>query len=269
MKSRIKHRLFELLDPKEINGTSEKLLNYFLLFMIISNVIAVIVEPSVNSRAGIRFLRIFELFSMVVFTIEYLLRLWVSDAYYPEKRPFLARLRYTFSGMALIDLLSILPFYLPFFLPVDLRVLRSLRLFRLIRLFKANRYVKSLNFVISVIKHKASELISSIVIVLVLMLISATIMFNFEHDAQPEAFQNMFDALWWAIATLTTVGYGDIYPVTWVGKLFAGIIALLGIGIVAIPTGIIASGFTELMDHSKGSKKEALVCPHCGKPFHP
>lgn len=257
---KIKKYCFDLLDPEDIESSAEKVVNWFILVLICLNTLAVMIEPNMTNPSIIKVLQIFELFSVVFFSVEYILRVWVSDYYYPSKSPIIARVKYVFSPMALIDLIAILPFYLPFLIAVDLRVLRSLRLFRLFRLFKANRYVKSLNRVISVLRKKSSELVSSIAVVLILMIISATIMFYFEHDAQPDAFTSMFDALWWSIATLTTVGYGDIYPVTAIGKLFAGIIALLGIGIVAIPTGIIASGFTEAV-----TQEEAVVCPHCGK----
>ncbi len=148
--------------------------------------------------------------------------------------------------MALIDLFSILPFYLPFIFVIDLRVLRALRIFRLFRLLKFNRYTKSMQNVFIVMKMKSIELLSSVFIVIILMLISSALMYSIECNSQPEAFQNAFSGLWWAIATFTTVGYGDIYPVTVAGKILGGIVSLLGIGLVAVPTGIISSGFMEL-----------------------
>lgn len=217
------------------------------------------IEPSVSSVKFKMVLRIFEIFSIIIFTIEYLLRFWVADLYYPEKPKWKARLRYVFTGMAIIDLLAILPFYIPFVIRIDLRALRVLRIFRLFRLFKANRYSNSMRKVFLVIKDRSSELISSVIVVLTLMIMASTIMFNIENAAQPEKFASIFDSMWWATATLTTVGYGDIYPITVLGRILAAVIALLGIGIVAIPTGIIASGFMERFH------KKNFTCPHCGK----
>lgn len=158
-------------------------------------------------------------------------------------------------------MLAILPFYVPFLLPVDLRVLRMLRLFRLIRLFKANRYTNSMSKILRVLKAKSGELVSSIIVIVTLMIISSAVMYNVESQAQPEVFRTILDSLWWSTATFTTVGYGDIYPVTAIGKLLSAIISIFGIGLVAVPTGIIASGFTEAIQTKEN------VCPKCGHHF--
>lgn len=218
-----------------------------------------IVETSLKSPEWIKFFNLFEMVSIFIFTIEYILRLWVSDLYRPYMPHWKARIRYAFSGMAMIDLLATFPFYVPFLIKIDLRALRVLRLFRLLRIFKANRYTNGMTKVLAVIKNKSGELISSVIVVSTLMIMSSALMYNVENAAQPDVFNSMFDAMWWATATLTTVGYGDIYPITVLGKILAAIIAVLGIGIVAIPTGIIAGGFMESV------KKEKVICPHCGK----
>ncbi len=157
--------------------------------------------------------------------------------------------------MAIIDLMAILPFYLPFIIKIDLRSLRILRLVRLLRILKLNRYTKSMKVLGRVIKRKKEELIVTVFITGILMLLAASIMFYIENETQPEAFPNIIASFWWAIATLTTVGYGDIYPVTFLGKFLAGIIAFLGIGLVALPTGIISSGFIEEVESRKIIKK--------------
>jgi voltage-gated potassium channel len=166
-------------------------------------------------------------------------------------------------------LLSILPFYLPFFFNVDLRVLRSLRLARLLRIFKANRYTYAIQKVLFVIKNKSTELLSSIFVIFVLMLISSVLMYSVESPVQPEVFKNGFSGLWWAVATFTTVGYGDIYPITSIGRFLSAIIALLGIGLVAVPTGIVTSGFMEANseenENENSSDDEKHFCPYCGK----
>jgi voltage-gated potassium channel len=166
--------------------------------------------------------------------------------------------------MALIDLFAILPFYVPFIIKIDLRVLRMLRIIRLFRVFKINRYTTALAIIGRVFKQKKHQLISSILVVFLLMIVASVLMYNVEHDAQPEAFSNAFSALWWAVATFTTVGYGDIYPITVMGKILSAVIAILGIGLVAVPTGIISAGFIENIDYSE-EEDEKQYCPYCGK----
>lgn len=259
MVAKLKKYLFDILDKGEQNGIVERIFDIFLLTLISLNVVATIIESSVKNPTELAVLRGFEIFSIVFFTIEYLLRLWVSDLYRPEMPRWKARLRYAFTGMAIIDLLATLPFYIPFLIKVDLRALRILRLFRILRILKTNRYTDSINTIFRVVRKKSSELISAVMVVIVLMIIAAALMYNVESLAQPDVFTGMGDALWWAVSTLTTVGYGDIYPITVLGKLLASFIAVLGIGIVAIPTGIIVSGFTE------AAQKKKEICPHCGK----
>ena len=160
--------------------------------------------------------------------------------------------------MAVIDLLAILPFYLPMFIPIDLRFLRMLRLTRVLRVFKLNRYSKALNSISGVMRNKKDELLTTVFLMTFIIVISSTLIYYIEHEYQPEAFPNIVESFWWAIATLTTVGYGDVFPITGLGKVLASVIALSGIGLVALPTGIISSGF---MANIKTGKK----CPHCGK----
>jgi voltage-gated potassium channel len=169
--------------------------------------------------------------------------------------------------MGIIDLIAIIPFYLPFIFPFDLGVIRILRLFRLLRIFKLGRYSKSLKTITYIFKETKSELSITVFITFILMILSSTLMYYIEHDDQPELFASIGDAFWWAIATLTTVGYGDVYPVTGLGKLLSGIIALIGIGFVALPTGIISSAFIEKIQTDKKRKEKESICecPHCGK----
>jgi len=261
MYGKVKKYIFDILDKGEQNGTAERIFDIFILTLIVLNSLAVLIESTITSAAFLHFLSVFEVISVIIFTVEYLLRLWVSDLYYPGKPKWKARIRYAVSGMAIIDLLAILPFYIPFFIPFDLRVLRMLRLFRLMRLFKANRYTKSMETILKVLKAKSSELISSVIVIVTLMVISSAIMFNVENPAQPAIFRTILDAMWWASATFTTVGYGDIYPITALGKVLSAIISILGIGLVAIPTGIIASGFSEV------HQKKENICPKCGNHF--
>ena len=212
--------------------------------LIALSVLSIILESFSGIYVRWRFLfQTFEIITVVVFSVEYLLRIWTADLLYPEsKHP---RVKYFFSIMALIDLLAILPFYLPF-IAADLRFLRMMRLFRLFRLlrvFKLGRYFDALQVIFRVIRTSGPRLVMSVVICFFIILFSAIVMYTVEYPVQPKEFPNVIASLWWAICTLTTVGYGDVYPVTAVGKIFASVISLVGIGIIAIPTGIIAAGF--------------------------
>lgn len=263
---KFKKRLFEIIQAANDNDVTSRIFDIGIICLIVINVILVIADtfdlPPVISQIS----TIIELVSVIIFSIEYACRLWTSDLLYPDLKPYKARIKYIFSFMALIDLFAILPFYIPFIIKIDLRVLRMLRIIRLFRVFKINRYTSALSAIATVFKRKKNQLISSIFVVLLLMVIASVLMYNVEHDAQPEAFSNAFSALWWAVATLTTVGYGDVYPVTVFGKILSAVIALLGIGLVAVPTGIISAGFMESIDSKDdNSEDEKQYCPYCGK----
>lgn len=166
--------------------------------------------------------------------------------------------------MAAIDLVAILPFWLPMILPGSLLGMRALRLVRLLRIFKLNRYFDAMKAIGAVIVEKKRELVGSLFFVVLLMLVTSLLMYSVEHDAQPEAFRNAFSGLWWAVATVTTVGYGDIYPITPLGRLLGALIAFSGIAAVAVPTGIITAGLSSVMEGTKGSAKdsEETTCRH-------
>ncbi len=261
---KIKQRIFEIIQVAEPDDKISKVFDISLMSLIILNVCLVIADTFALKEITRKIFYYIETFSVIVFTIEYILRVWTADLLYSKDKYFIAKIKYVFSFLAIIDLLAIIPFYLPFIIPIDLRVLRMLRIIRLFRIFKINRYTDALTKIFKVFKDKKHELLSSIFVVLLLMIIAAVLMFNIENTAQPEVFKNAFDALWWALATLTTVGYGDIYPVTVLGKILSAIIALLGIGLVAVPTGIISAGFVESISDSK-EEKEIKYCPYCGE----
>ena len=245
------------------------LFDWTITMLILFSVASVFVGTLELSNVVRRGLVWFEGFASVVFTVEYALRIWTAPELYRDRSPWMARSRYVVSGMAIIDLLAILPFWLPMLLPGSMLGMRAFRLVRLLRIFKLNRYFDALAMVGKVIREKRRELVGSIIFVMILMLVSSLLVYAVEHDAQPGAFRNAFSGLWWAVATLTTVGYGDIYPVTAVGRILGAIIALLGIGMVAIPTSILSSGFLEHMSKKREAKKKETpcVCPHCGKPL--
>lgn len=233
------------------------------MILIVLNVIAIIFEtiPEIYEPLQ-RFLTIFEIVSVIIFSIEYILRIYVSDLTHPSSSRIKSAFKFIFSAYGLIDLLAIIPFYLPFLTKVDLRFLRILRLMRFMRILKINRYNNSLNLIWTVFKEKKAELAITGFITLLILIIASFLMYYIEGQAQPDKFPNIIASFWWAIATLTTVGYGDVYPITGFGKFVSGLIAVLGIGLVALPTGLVSAGFMEKIGKSD---KESKKCPHCGK----
>ncbi|MFK7782043.1 ion transporter [Psychroserpens sp.] len=222
----------------EINDN--KLSRYFAFFiqaLILISIVTFSVETIPNLKPQTKtILFAIEIFSVSVFTIEYLLRIYVADS-----KP-----KFVFSFFGIIDLLAILPFYLSF--GIDLRSLRALRFLRLFRILKLVRYNKAMNHFTRAIKTAKEEILLFVFITLILIYFSAVGIYYFENEAQPEHFTSIFDSLWWAIITLTTVGYGDVYPITVGGKVFTFFILMIGLGIVAIPTGIISSALTKSID---------------------
>ena len=221
-----------------------------LFALIILNVAASIVGTmaAVEARFG-RELAMFETFSVAVFTLEYAVRLCAARR----------RLRYALSPLALVDLAAILPFYLPF-LGVDLRFARAFRLLRLFRLAKIARYVRALDVFGQVARAKREELVIAVSVMAVLLICASSVIYFAEHDAQPQAFSSIPASMWWSVATLTTVGYGDVFPVTPLGRLVASVVAVLGIGFFALPTAILGAGFAEVVS----GRKDVPKCPHCG-----
>ena len=168
-----------------------------------------------------------------------------------------------FSFFGIIDLAAVLPFYLPLIFPMDLRFVRILRLLRLFRILKLTRYNHSMQLVVDVVKDKKAELGITVFVTFLLMLLASAFMYFAEHESQPDKFPNIVASFWWAVTTLTTVGYGDVFPITNAGKLVASFMAILGIAVVALPTGILSSAFFDLTRNQKS--EEAKTCPHCGK----
>ena len=266
----MKKTVFNLIDGIRGTHKADAHFDIFISILIVLNVIVVFLESyaQINDVYGV-FFKVFEAVSILVFTLEYSLRIWTADYLYPHLSPFKARLKFVFSFLGLVDLLAILPFFLPLFFKTDLRIIRALRLVRLMRIFKLTRHSKSLKMIGEVLKETRYDLMVTIFATIIMLIVASTLMFSLENEAQPEAFDNIGQSLWWAVATLTTVGYGDIYPITGMGKLLSGVIALLGIGIVALPTGIISSAFVEKIRERKKEKEEGRPvvhnCPHCGE----
>ncbi len=259
-----RHRLWEMLDTQQARDPVSQRLHTFILALITLNVLAVFAEsvPAVRQRAGSYF-GLFEVFSVAVFTLEYLARLWSCTADPRFARPVVGRLRYMVTGMALVDLLAILPFYLTF-TKVDLRTLRALRLVRLARIAKFGRYREASHTLIRVLQAKREELALTLSLLMILAMICASLMYFAEGAVQPDKFPSIPAAMWWAIITITTIGYGDVCPVTPLGRLIAVFTALLGILMVALPTGVFGAAFVEELTQRRRAKRETR-CPHCGK----
>lgn len=183
--------------------------------------------------------------TLLFFIQDYIFRLWTAKYQYEALPEWKAILKYVFSISGLVDLFSFLPEYLPIFFPGGTIAFRMIRIVRIFRLFRINYYFDSLSVIAAVLRNRKQQLMSSVFIISVLMLAASLCMYSIEHEAQPEVFNNAFSGIWWAASTLLTVGYGDIYPITTLGKIFGIFITCLGVGVVAIPTGIISAGFVE------------------------
>ena len=220
----------------DVVGTIALIVNLAAAFMVTFS--------TLEARYGDTF-RLIEAVTVFFFALDYALRLLCARCAYPEKSEVMAVISFVFSFMGIIDLLSFLPYYLPVFFPAGAAAFRMFRVARIFRLFRINAYYDSLNVITEVIKNKSQQLLSSVFIIAVMMLASSLCMYSLEHEAQPEVFENAFSGIWWSASTLLTVGYGDIYPITPLGKVLGIFLAFLGVGIVAIPTGIISAGFVE------------------------
>ncbi len=241
----MRKRTYQILEIAQVDDRASRWFDIFIVLLISFNIIALVLESVDEMHARYEFwFYWFEILSVGVFSVEYLLRIW-SCVEAPGKRfsqPVNGRLRFFLTPMALVDLCAILPFYLGMFFSLDLRFLRALRL---LRIFKLTRYSTALSMLLKVLRDEARSFGAAFLILFVIMIIASSGVYLFEHKAQPEAFSNIPEAAWWAVATLTTVGYGDVTPVTVGGKLFGIVIMIIGIGMVALPAGILASAFTE------------------------
>ncbi|MDO5539250.1 MAG: ion transporter [Eubacteriales bacterium] len=215
------------------------------LCIIINLIVSVMYTfEGIRSRYGSILLTI-EGITVLSFAVDYFLRIWTAKYTRQDMGEIKAILKYMFSFTGVVDILSFLPYYLPVFFPSGAVAFRMFRVIRIFRLFRINAYYDSLNVITEVIVGKSQQLLSSVFIILVLMLASSLCMYSLEHSAQPDVFTNAFSGIWWSVSTLLTIGYGDIYPITTMGKAFSIIITFLGVGMVAIPTGIISAGFVD------------------------
>jgi len=253
-------------------GPTAQVVRFGLATLIIVNVAVIVLEsvPHVAAEWARTFAGI-ELFSVAVFSVEYLARLWTAPEAPRFATPVTGRLRWMLTPGALVDLASILPSLL-LLADLDLRVLRIVRLSRLVRIAKLGRYSLAVQTLQRVLRNKATDLLTLVFLLLVMLVVSSAAMYQLENAAQPEVFSSIPATMWWGIITLTTIGYGDMSPVTGWGRVLGGCIAVLGIGMFALPAGLLGAAFVEELGKARRQHEAAgaagePVCPHCGKPL--
>ncbi len=258
----LRKRLWEILELAVGGDRASRIFHAFILTLILLNTLAVVIESvrGIEEQYG-HWLRWFDIVSVSIYTVEYGLRIWSCTADPRYHHAITGRIRFALKAMSVIDLLAILPFYIPL-IHADLRSLRVLRVLRILRVARLGRYLSSLELITNVLRAKKEELIMTTSLTAHLLVIASTVMYHCENAVQPQAFSSIPATMWWTIATLTTIGYGDMYPVTVLGKTCASFIALLGVGMFALPTGILGAGFVEEIQKTRQTQKR---CPHCGE----
>lgn len=253
-----RRRIFEIIQIGNRGDLPSRLFDYFIVTVITVNIAVLFMETFDVFQPIFPVLKAIETITFIIFIVEYILRLWTADFLYPDKTRLTAALRFVGSFDGIVDLLTILPF---FFLSgfVGFRILRVVRIFRL---FRVNATYDSFNVIANVFRKKKNQILSSVFIIFMLMLVSSLCIFSAEHDAQPDLYKNAFSGIWWSLSTIFTVGYGDIYPITPLGQVMTVVITFLGVGAVAIPTGIISAGFVEEYAELARANRKALEERH-------
>ncbi len=244
-------RIFDIIQIGNKHDLPSRLFDYGITLVIMVNLLITFVLTFSLPDSTLALLQVIERITMILFTMEYGLRLWTADYLYPGKSRAKAIWRFMVSFYGVIDLLTILPYWLPMETIYGMGVFRIIRVVRIFHLFKVNSQSDAYNVIVSVLREKSRQLASSISIIAILMLSASFLMYSVEHNAQPDVFDNAFSGLWWAVSSVLTVGYGDIYPVTILGRLLAILICILGVMITAIPTGILSAGFSENFREAK------------------
>jgi voltage-gated potassium channel len=250
-----KKRVNDILELEDPEDRITKIVSFLLLTLIVLNVLAVILETV--GRIYNSHIKVFQTFgdlSIIMFSVEYLLRVWSCNADDRYNHPILGRIKYALTPLALIDLMVILPFYLAY-LTLDRRLLRSLRILWTFRLLKISRYSKSLQTIMNVVKAQKDELAMSLTAIIFFMILSSTMVYFLEHDAQPQNFPDIPATMWWTILTMTTIGE-NVYPITPLGKAIGGLIIILGVATFALPTSILTSGFVDELDRQREKAME-------------
>ncbi len=254
----LRRTVYHVLGGEGHDDPMVKLVDFLLIALIVLNVVAVVLESIEDlSYAHGPVFHAFDLASVAIFSIEYLLRIWTA----PEtddprfRHPLWGRLRFLMSPMAVIDLLAVLPFYLGMFVSLDLRAIRVLRV---LRVFKLGRYSMAISVMVAVARQEARAIGAVLFVMMVIIVLSSSLMYLFEHRMQPHVFKDIPTSMWWSVVTLTTLGYGDMVPITLWGRILGGLTAILGVGMIALPAGVLASGFSEQMRIRREEYREAV-----------
>ena len=249
-----KKRVFDILQIGRREDFASRAFDIIIAISIVLNITALVMstfdefEPYYDILSGI------EAITICIFCVEYALRIWTAEYLYPDLDRRKAVLRFFVSFDGIIDLLTILPFFFLY----GFAAFRMLRVVRIFHLFRLNATYDSFNVITKVLNEKKNQILSSVFIILVLILAASLCMYSVEHNAQPDVFRNAFSGIWWSVATIFTVGYGDIYPVTLLGRIMAVVITFLGVGAVAIPTGIISAGFVEQYTQMQNAQNKTI-----------
>lgn len=243
--NKFRERLFEIIQIGNEKDAPSRAFDIGITVVIVINIAVAFLMTFDKLQAFQGVFYSIEFATTIIFTIEYILRLLTADFLYPKKTKGMAVLSFVLSFYGLIDFLSFFPFYLPFVSLTGMAVFRLIRVIRIFRLFRINTQFDAFSVIVNVLTEKRKQLMSSVVLILMIMMSASLLMYGVEHEAQPDVFKNALSGFWWSMATIFTIGYGDIYPITPVGKIMALVISFLGVGMVAIPTGIISAGFVE------------------------
>ena len=251
IKQDTKKRIFDIIQIGTRVDIPSRAFDFFIVCAIVTSISVIFLQTFDFMEPYARVLNGIELATIIIFIIEYALRLWTSDLLYPLEKRGRAAWRFLCSFYGVVDLLTIISYFAPLY-SNGIVALRMIRVIRIMRLFRVNQSFDAFNIVAAVVMEKKKQLMSSICMIAMIMLAASLCMYGFEHEVQPEVFENAFSGIWWAMSTVLTVGYGDIYPITIGGKLVAILIALLGVCVVAIPTGVISAGFVEYYARLRG-----------------
>ena len=256
---KMKKKIFHIIQIGSNDDLASRSFDIFIVVMIFLNLFVTLFATFDVSKDFKTAVDVIEWGTVIIFTIEYLLRFWTAEYLFPDRSFWGAKLGFVVSFFGLIDLLSILPTYLPIIFPAGAVAFRMFRVIRIFRLFKVNAKYDAFNIIVDVLKEKRKQLFSSLLMIMILMIAASLCMYSLENEAQPDVFKNAFSGIWWAASTILTIGYGDIAPITAGGKIMSMIISFLGVGMVAVPTGIISAGFVEQYQKVKRFSDESEV----------
>lgn len=268
----MKKRTYDVLEHTTPGDFLTEVYSVFLVSLISANIIVLIIGTieSVAAKAPL-FFNLFEVISLAIFLVEYIARLWACTADSKYASPIWGRVRFGFTPLVLIDLVAILPSIIILLASLvlgiqslDFAFLRAARL--LARAARLSRYSEGARALGHVLDNKKEELVTVVAVLMIMLLMASSLMYYAERDAQPDKFASIPSSMWWSIITLTTVGYGDVFPVTLPGRVIAGGIAIIGIGFFALPAGILGSGFLDEINQRR--QAASRICPHCGEPIN-